>query len=113
MQAIVEHPYGTIKRQWGFSYVSTKKYLERASADIGLMMLAYNLRRIINLIGMEVFREYLRVLISCISNTCVIFERFWASITNYNFRLRITAINFNNRLKTIYLIQKLNFSGGF
>jgi hypothetical protein len=24
-QAIVEHPYGTIKRQWGFSYILTKK----------------------------------------------------------------------------------------
>jgi len=24
-QAIVEHPYGTIKRQWGFSYIMTKK----------------------------------------------------------------------------------------
>ena len=23
-QAIVEHPYGTIKRQWGFSYIITK-----------------------------------------------------------------------------------------
>lgn len=24
-QSIVEHPYGTIKRQWGFSYILTKK----------------------------------------------------------------------------------------
>ncbi|MDI9537402.1 MAG: IS1182 family transposase, partial [Bacteroidota bacterium] len=29
-QAIVEHPYGTIKRQWGFNYIITKKYIERA-----------------------------------------------------------------------------------
>ncbi len=58
-QAIVEHPYGTIKRQWGFSYIMTKKGSKRASADVGLMMTAYNLRRIINILGIERLREYL------------------------------------------------------
>ena len=58
-QAIVEHPYGTIKRQWGFSYIMTKKNMKRASADVGLMMTAYNLRRIINILGIERLREYL------------------------------------------------------
>ena len=52
-QAIVEHPYGTIKRQWGFSYIMTKKTIKRASADVGLMFTAYNLRRILNIIGKE------------------------------------------------------------
>lgn len=59
-QAIVEHPYGTIKRQWGFSYIMTKKGFQRASADLGLMMTAYNLRRIINILGMEGLRKYLQ-----------------------------------------------------
>jgi len=36
-QAIVEHPYGTIKRQWGFSYILTKKGMRRARSDVGLM----------------------------------------------------------------------------
>jgi transposase len=63
-QAIVEHPYGTIKRQWGFSYIMTKKYIHRASADVGLMMTAYNLRRIINRLGINVFKEYLQMILS-------------------------------------------------
>ena len=42
-QAIVEHPYGIIKRQWGFSYIMTKKSMKRASADVGLIFVAYNL----------------------------------------------------------------------
>jgi len=58
-QAIVEHPYGTIKRQWGFSYISTKKYKIRASADVGLMFVAYNIRRIMNIIGQNELRKYL------------------------------------------------------
>ncbi len=48
-QQIVEHPYGTIKRQWGFNYIITKKYIQRAEADFGCIMTAYNLRRIINI----------------------------------------------------------------
>jgi transposase len=67
-QAIVEHPYGTIKRQWGFNYILTKDGLKRASADVGFMMVAYNLRRIINIIGADQFRKYLKqVLSACLT----------------------------------------------
>ena len=58
-QAIVEHPYGTIKRQWGFSYILTKKGMDRAGSDVGLMMSAYNLKRIFNIIGFTRLQEYL------------------------------------------------------
>jgi transposase len=63
-QTIVEHLYGTIKRQWGYSYVLTKKGISRASADVGLMFIAYNLRRIGNILTMNVLKEYLRILYS-------------------------------------------------
>jgi len=63
-QAIVEHPYGTIKRQWGFSYIITKKYIKRAEADVGFMFTAYNLRRLINIIGVDVIKAYMETLLS-------------------------------------------------
>jgi len=63
-QAIVEHPYGTIKRQWGFSYILTKKGIERAGADVGFMFIAYNLRRIGNILALNLLREYLRVFLT-------------------------------------------------
>jgi transposase len=63
-QAIVEHPYGIIKRQWGFSYILTKKGIERASSDVGLMFIAYNLRRIVNILSQDRLKEYLRILVS-------------------------------------------------
>ena len=66
-QAIVEHPYGTIKRQWGFSYISTKKGKQRASADVGFMFIAYNLRRIINIVGKNALKKYLEVLVLLVS----------------------------------------------
>jgi hypothetical protein len=76
-KAIVEHPFGTIKRQWGFHYILTKKGKKRASADVGLMFTAYNLRRIINIIGQENFKEYLkRVLFAVFSS----YKSLWCSI---------------------------------
>jgi transposase len=48
-QALVEHPFGTIKRQWGFDHIMTKKGIRSASADFGLVALAYNLKRLINI----------------------------------------------------------------
>lgn len=52
-QSIVEHPFGTMKRQWGFDYIMTKKLIKRASADVGFIFIAYNLKRIINIIGLS------------------------------------------------------------
>ena len=63
-QSIVEHPYGTIKRQWVFNYIMTKKYKKRDEADVGLIFTAYNLRRLINIIGTEVLNNYLKDVIS-------------------------------------------------
>ena len=63
-QSIVEHPYGTIKRQWGFYYVITKKGLKRASSDVGFMFIAYNLRRLMNIIDKTTFTKFLQGLVS-------------------------------------------------
>lgn len=63
-QAIVEHPYGVIKRQWGFYYIMTKQGIKRATADVGLIFTAYNLRRIFNLIDPKVLKKYLKGLAS-------------------------------------------------
>jgi len=52
-QAIVEHPYGTMKRQWGFDYIITKNGIQSASADFGLIAIAYNLKRILNILKQQ------------------------------------------------------------
>lgn len=70
-QAIVEHPYGTIKRQWGFDHVMTKKSKQRASADVGLIFIAYNLKRIWNIIKQTktTLYQYYTMIIMVIKNT--------------------------------------------
>lgn len=59
-QQIVEHPFGIMKRQWGFSYIMTKRTLLRASADVGFIFCAYNLRRILNLVDRNVLKAWLK-----------------------------------------------------
>jgi transposase len=48
-QQIVEHPFGTIKRWWGYSYTLLKG-LKKVSADLGLVYLCYNLKRVMNIL---------------------------------------------------------------
>jgi len=61
-QAIIEHTYGIIKRQWGFYYISTKRGIKRASADVGMMLCAFNLRRLFNILEKNVLKEFLKKL---------------------------------------------------
>jgi len=83
-QSIVEHPYGTIKRQWGFCHVLTKKTIEHANADVGLMFTAYNLRRIINIIGKTVLMEYLEALACLFSLLKAFSKRFISKMRPQN-----------------------------
>lgn len=59
-QAIVEHPFGTMKRQWGFDHVMTKKRLGHAAADVGLMFVAYSLKRLMALVSPTELKAALR-----------------------------------------------------
>jgi len=99
-QAIVEHPYGTIKRQWGFSYILTKKGKERASADVGLMFIAYNIRRIMNILGKDKLKKYLvEVLIFVF---LAIYRQIRAKFSQFN-----VGIFFNN-IFAHYYYARLN-----
>lgn len=60
-QAIVEHPYGIVKRQWDFYYIMTKKSIHHASADVGLIFTAFNLRRIFNILGSTTLKSYMKL----------------------------------------------------
>lgn len=112
-QAIVEHPYGTIKRQWGFSYIMTKKYIHRASADVGFMMTAYNLRRIINILGVSVFKEYLKQLLSLILLKMGLYKQGRSYLKALFYSTQNNSAVFRLRLNRLYLNQKMNFSSGF
>ncbi|RRN76629.1 IS1182 family transposase, partial [Pseudoxanthomonas sp. SGD-10] len=75
-QAIVEHPFGIIKRQWDFYYIMTKKFTKHASADVGLIFTAFNLRRIFNMVGKNMLKRYLEVLVCFFMIICGYFKPF-------------------------------------
>lgn len=49
-QSICEHPFGTIKRQWGFTY-TLMKGLQKVNGEMNLIMLVYNMKRTLSIIG--------------------------------------------------------------
>jgi transposase len=59
--ALVEHPFGTIKQKLGWSH-----YLVRGKTKVAgenaLIMLTYNFRRLLNLIGITLFQKLMRAL---------------------------------------------------
>ena len=112
-QQIVEHPYGTIKRQWGFSYILTKKGISRASADVGLIMTAYNLRRIINIIGINELKKYLKSALFFIFEKMPLQQLFSGKISPNIFKCKTTIKLLNVSLNQLYLNQKLTVQYGF
>jgi len=112
-QAIVEHPYGTIKRQWGFSYIMTKKSSQRASADVGLMMTAYNLRRIINILGIERLRKYLEDRIDLFFGKTAVLDRILSHMLAFLGRMEYWKPSFILPVNRLSLTNISEQHGGF
>ena len=51
-QAICEHPFGTLKRHWGFTHTLLKG-LEKVNGEMNLIMFCYNFMRTKNILGFE------------------------------------------------------------
>ena len=70
-QQITEHQFGTLKRQWGFTY-SLMKGKEYVLGEVNLLFMIYNLRRSVSILGLEELKKRLRNLIT------IIFQRIRA-----------------------------------
>jgi hypothetical protein len=62
-QEIVEHPFGTIKRQWGFDY-TLMKGKRKVDGDVGLIFIAYLFTRMKSILGLKGLMEAVATLIS-------------------------------------------------
>lgn len=49
---LVEHPFGTLKRPWNQGYFLMRG-LAKVRAEMSLSVLAYNLRRVLNILGTQ------------------------------------------------------------
>lgn len=59
-KTMVEHPFGTIKRSMGAYYLLTRG-IESVRCEISLSFLAYNMKRVINILGIEEMMRRLAV----------------------------------------------------
>lgn len=58
-QQITEHPFGTLKRQRGFTYTLVRKK-ENVLGEVSLMFIGYNLSRCVSILGVEKLIKALR-----------------------------------------------------
>jgi len=106
---IAEHPFGTIKRQWGFSYILTKRGINHASSDVGFMFIAYNFRRIISILGKDQLMKYLRILASLFLTITAFFRRKLSRLGTFLFQDIICPVQIQLSLKSLWIDRK-NFS---
>jgi hypothetical protein len=55
--SLAEHPFGTLKLWLGWTHFLMRG-LDKVRAEMDLLMLSYNFKRALNIIGIEAFREY-------------------------------------------------------
>lgn len=76
-QMIVEHPFGTIKRGLGFSYFLMRR-LENVKTETFMHFLVYNVKRVINIIGVKGLIEKATTLLHIVRHkfcVCILFEQ--------------------------------------
>ena len=60
-QQIIEHQFGTFKRQWGFTHTLVRGK-EKVLGEVSLIFTVYNLRRSVSILGFQVFLGYLKAM---------------------------------------------------
>jgi len=72
-QAIVEHPFGTIKRQWGYTYTLLKT-IPKVQTEFSIIMLSYNLKRSISILGHDKLKKAFKRAIFIVFNNSAIMK---------------------------------------
>ena len=76
-------------------------------------MTAYNIRRIINIVGLKTLKEYLKTVVSFILENMALLKVKLSNISSFINRLKnIKPVLFTG-LKQLYLIRKLKVQIGF
>ena len=57
-KSIVEHPFGTVKRNLGIAYLLLRT-IPKAEGELSLAFLAFNIKRALNIVGIEKMMEVL------------------------------------------------------
>lgn len=64
-----EHQFGTLKRQWGFTY-TLMRGKQNVLSEVNLIMICYNLKRLMFILGPKVLKDRLKRLAAIFFNLC-------------------------------------------
>ena len=91
-QEIVEHPFGTIKRAWGY-YYTLLKGKEKVNGEYAIIFTVYNLRRSVSILGVNELIKRLKEFKNTLFNffyNLTLHKRYWdrnfLSVTRYSIR---------------------------
>ena len=103
---MVGNPFGMIKKQWDFYFIMTKKSMKHASADVGLIFTAFNLRRIFNLVDHNLLKKYFKVLAPFLWLVRAYFKPISAFVFRLKCCLELKTYCFLMLLNQLYLTPK-------
>jgi len=109
-QSICEHAFGTIKRQWGYTY-TLMKGLQKVNGEMNLIMLVYNIKRTLSLLGFTKMLQalqnwkpdYSKMLCQFISNQM---RRYWGQLVELFFLTANPSFNIKIGIKALPMKQE-------
>src|SRR5690554_4259339 len=96
-QQVTEHQFGTLKRQWGFTH-TLMRGKQNVLSEVNLMMICYNLTRLISILGPDVLKNRLKRLVPEFS---ALFEVILAHMGNFLILTYIDSIFKTKRNTTL------------
>ena len=79
-QQVTEHQFGTLKRQWGFTH-TLMRGKQNVLSEVNLMMICYNLTRLMSILGPEVLKNRLK---SRAPRLSTLFDEILAHLNNFH-----------------------------
>lgn len=95
-QQITEHQFGTLKRQWGFTY-SLMKGKDNVLSEVNMMMICYNLKRLTAIFGSKDLKNKFKELASFLFKKI---ERFLLNLSHFEIS------NHKNNTLNIHLLMR-------
>lgn len=91
-QQITEHQFGTLKRQWGFTF-TLMKHKENVMSEVNILFAIYNLKRALSVLGYEGLKERLK------KYHALIFICFQTISAHFGYSFSIIIRNINEFLR--------------
>lgn len=101
-QEIIEHPFGTIKRQWGYDYTLLKG-IPKVRGEWALIFLVYNLKRVLTILGQEELKKRLGEALTSFSSW---FEAYFKALRALLFSTPGNTLEIFTNLKANMRLQK-------